>query len=107
PHGGRPATGIDPAVARMQLQFERQILPSLPCVPRQQRCAGGKIDQRGGISRRRLCALPSRQVQLSELFALVVRSDQRRATVELVDDLENSLVAFFWWCLRSQQATDS
>ena len=43
------------------------------------------------VSRRRFCALASDQVELGQLLPLVRRGDQRRAAVELIDDLEDRL----------------
>ena len=90
----------------MKLQLEDQIVPPLPTVLRHQRGAGDQIVQRRGVGRGRLRALASGQVELCELLALVLRRHQRRAAVELVDDLEDRLVALFRWRVRREQPAD-
>ena len=62
--------------------------------------------QRRGIGRRRLGAPASGQVQFGELLAFLGRRDQRRAAIELVDDLEDRLVALFRWRVRREQPAD-
>ena len=53
-----------------------------------------------------LGALAGDQVELRELLALFSRSDQDRAAVELIDDLEDRLLPFLGGRLRREQPAD-
>ena len=73
----------------MELELEGELVVPLPTLLRQQRATGSEIDQRRGIGRRRLGALAGNEIELGDLLALLDRIDQRRAAIELIDDLED------------------
>ena len=79
---------------------------SVPAVLRQQRATGREVGQRRGIGGRILGALARDQVELRELLALVLRCDQRDTAVELIDDLEDDLLALLRRRVRREQSPD-
>ena len=81
-------------------------MPALPAVLRQQCRASDQIVERRGVGRGRLGALARYQVELGQLLAFFARGDQRRAAVELVDDLEDRLLPLLRRRVCHQQPAD-
>ena len=75
-------------------------------VLRQQCRAGDEIGERRGVGGRRLGALARDQVELGQLLALVARGDQGGAAIELIDDLEDRLLALLRRGVRREQPAD-
>src|SRR5207245_8439527 len=91
----------------VQLQREGELVPALPRVVCQQRRADGEVGERGGIRGRRLRALAGDQVELSQLLTLMSGGNQRRAAIELTDDLEDRLLPLLRRRVRREQPSDA
>ena len=91
----------------MQRQREGELVPALPRVPRQQGLACRQIGERRGVGGRGLGALAREQIELCELHTLVPRRDQGGAAVELIDDFEDVLFAFFRRGMCCEQPSDA
>src|SRR5882757_5033915 len=91
----------------MQLQRKGEFVPALPRVFWQQGRTGSEIGERRGVGGSRLGALGREQVEFGQLLTLVSRSDQGRAAVELIDNLEDDLLAFFRRGMRREQPSDA
>src|SRR6202011_5159337 len=88
-------------------QRKGELVPALPRVFRQQSRTGGEIGERRGVGGRRLGALAREQVELCQLLTFVSRGNQGGAAVELVDNLEDGLLAFFRRGMRREQPSDA
>ena len=77
--------------------------PSIFC---QQSATGGKILQGSGIGSCRLGTLARLEVELGDLLAFLRRSDQRRAAVKLVHDVEDAVFEFFRRTLGREQSAN-
>ena len=75
--------------------MEAELATTLQCVLRQHRQPGSEIRQRRGVSGGRFGALASNQIQLSQMLPLVPIVDQCGATIELIDNIENRVLATF------------
>src|SRR5882672_12595775 len=80
---------------------------ALPAILRQQCRTREEIGERRGVSGRCLGALARDQVELSQFLTFVSRRDEGRAAVELIDDLEDDLLALLLWRVRHEQSPDS
>src|SRR6266850_2595615 len=80
---------------------------ALPAILRQRCRTREEIGERRGVSGRCLGALARDQVELSQFLTFVSRRDEGRAAVELVDDLEDDLLALVLWRVRYEQSPDS
>ena len=98
--------GQELALGPVELEREGELVPPLQRILRQQRATGSEIGQRRGIGGRRLGALARDQVELGHLLALLRRRDQRGAAVELIDDLEDRLLALLRRRVRREQPAD-
>src|SRR5882724_1466116 len=75
-------------------------MPAPPRVLRQQCRTGAEIAVRRGVRCRGFGAFAREQVELGQLLAFVLFGDQRGATIELIDDLEDRLLALPTECAR-------
>src|SRR5262249_54882197 len=88
-------------------ELKSNLLPALPRTVRQEPGTGGEIAQRGRVSGRCLGTLARGEVQFGHLLAFIVRGDDLRATIEMIDDLKDYLLALFSRSLLCQQPADS
>src|SRR5215470_18926345 len=88
----RQRTGEELAFSPVQLQRKEQLVPALPRVVRQQCRPGTEIGERRGVGRGRLGMRARNQVELGQLLTFFDGGDTRRATVELIDDVEDRLL---------------
>ena len=88
----RQLAGEELAFGPIQFEREDELVPAFPAILRQQRRTGDEIAERRGVGGRSLGSLAGDQVELGELLTFLPRRDQRRAAVELVDDLEDRLL---------------
>ena len=59
------------------------------------------------VSRRRLCTLACKQIELSNLVSLLWRCDQRRAAIQLIYNIKYLFIALVRRGLRREQSADS
>jgi hypothetical protein len=78
-------------------------MPALPRIVRQQSCASDQIRERRSVGCRGLGALARDQVEFGQLLAFLSSGDQGDPTVELVDDLEDGLLALLCGGVRHEQ----
>ena len=71
------------------LDREGKAIVAIPGLVRQQPAAGAEVLQCRGVSRGKLCAFTRDKIQFRNALLLRNRRDQMRATVELIDDLED------------------
>ena len=105
--GHRKRAGQELAFRAVQLQFEGHRVLALPGVCRLQRRTGHQILQRRRVGRGCLGALAGQQIELGHLLALVSRGDQRRAAVELIDDVEDRLLPLLGRDVGREPSPDS
>src|ERR1700731_5256053 len=65
------------------------------------------MGDRRGVGGSRLGALACEQIELRQLLTLVSRGDQGGTAVELIDNLEDGLFAFFRRGMRREQPSDA
>ncbi len=105
--GRRQLAGQELAFGLVQLQREGELVPALPRVVAQKSCAAGEIGLCRGISGRGLGALAGDKIELRQLILFLLSGDQRRATVELIHDLEDSLCVLLCNCMRRKQPANA
>src|SRR5262245_51590380 len=91
----------------VQLELEGKLVALLPAVVRQQFPAGDQIGKRYSVCCGRLGALSCDQVERGQLFPLLPRGDQDCAAVELIDYVEDALLAFLAASVQKEQSSDS
>ena len=80
---------------------------ALPAILRHQCRTREEIGERRGVGRCMLGARAGHEVEFCQLLAFLVFSDQRGATVQLIDELEDRLFPLLWRSMRCEQPPDA
>src|SRR5579863_8793136 len=89
------------------LNRKHQLVVALPGLLRQQSAGGSEVLESGVICGRRLRAPGCDQIQVGDPLALLSRTDEVRAPIELVDNFENGFVALCCRRVRGEKHTDA